>query len=580
MRVGSEMGTLLGRLRRDVRGNTLAIMAAALIPLIGMIGSGVDMTRVYMAQNRLRQACDAGALAGRRLLNGTTVTADLRNETLKYFDFNFPRSPTPFFGADSFVPTVTVPKQGTLTVSAQTKIPTTIMKMFGFTKLDITATCSATQDFVGTDIVLVVDMSGSMNCTPSAANCPEVEAVGSKMSALRSAATSLYDTLKPAQDQLHENNLRLRYGFVPYNATVNVGRIVYEKNPSFIKSGMHGYNTRVPRFRTETSTATNRTNKTQCDASNGRYQAIIGNILGNCTVTTTRTVLDGYNWRKEQIDVSQYITGATVNTPSTPGATSTWAGCIEERETDYIAVDGGTGTTAPSGAWDLNINHLPNSDATRWAPWWPEVTFRPSENQPETAPRYCASQASRLREYYNDRAAFTAYLNSLKPQGNTYHDIGMIWGARFISPTGIFASATPETNDPNDPDNPKKLRGFNVRKYIIFMTDGAMMPLLGGYTAYGVEDLDRRVIGPAGGSNNALSTRQMDRHLQRFRMACNAAKSQDAQVWVIAFATTLTQDMKNCASDESKAAGISTSAELIAKFQEIGSKIGSLRLSE
>ena len=63
-------------------------------------------------------------------------------------------------------------------------------------------------------------------------------------------------------------------------------------------------------------------------------------------------------------------------------------------------------------------------------------------------------------------------------------------------------------------------------------------------------------------------------------MACNAAKSQDAEVWVIAFATTLTNDMKNCASDPSKAAGISTSAELIAKFQEIGSKIGSLRLSE
>ena len=578
MRVGSDMATFLGRLRRDVRGNTLAIMAAALIPLIGMIGSGIDMTRVYMAQNRLRQACDAGALAGRRMLTGTTVTEDLRKETLKYFDFNFPRSPTPFFGADSFVPSVTVPKQGTLTVSAQTKIPTTIMKMFGFTKLDISATCSATQDFVGTDIVLVVDMSGSMNCTPGSTCSSNNEQSGSKMSALRAAATSLYDPLKPAQDQLHENNLRLRYGFVPYNATVNVGRIVYAKNPSFIKSGMHGYNTRVPRFRTETSTETKVISKAQCDAQNGSYQGFFGsNALGNCTITTTKTVADGYDWRKESLDVSQYITGATVNTPSTPGGKSTWAGCIEERQTDKVAIDGGTATTAPYDAWDLNINYLPDSNETRWAPWWPEVTFRPSSTSPATSGGACASQASRLREYYNARASFTAYLNSLKPQGNTYHDIGMIWGARFISPTGIFASATPETNDPNEPDNPKKLRGFNVRKYIIFMTDGKLEPITNGYTAYGIEDLDHRVTVPGGSS---LSTQQTARHLQRFRMACNAAKSQDAEVWVIAFATTLTNDMKNCASDPSKAAGISTSAELIAKFQEIGSKIGSLRLSE
>jgi Flp pilus assembly protein TadG len=82
--------TFLGRLRRDVRGNTLAIMAAAMIPLIAMIGSGIDTTRAYMAQNRFRQACDAGALAGRKLLVGTTVSDAVRNEATKYFRFNFP----------------------------------------------------------------------------------------------------------------------------------------------------------------------------------------------------------------------------------------------------------------------------------------------------------------------------------------------------------------------------------------------------------------------------------------------------------------------------------------------------------
>ena len=48
----------LSRLVRDSRGNTLAIVGAALIPLTAMIGSGVDMSRAYMAKTRLQMACE------------------------------------------------------------------------------------------------------------------------------------------------------------------------------------------------------------------------------------------------------------------------------------------------------------------------------------------------------------------------------------------------------------------------------------------------------------------------------------------------------------------------------------------
>ena len=173
-----------------------------------------------------------------------------------------------------------------------------------------------------------------------------------------------------------------------------------------------------------------------------------------------------------------------------------------------------------------------------------------------------------------------SYIKDLKPLGGTYHDIGVIWGARFISPDGIFASATPETNDQNDPDNPKKLRGFSVRKYMIFMTDGDMSPYLDVYTTYGAEERDKRVLGTSTGNANQLAAEQLQRHLQRFRMACNAAKSQNVQLYVIAFSTTLTTDMQNCATTPAMASGISTASALIAKFQEIGSKIGSLRINQ
>ena len=50
----------LRRLARDRTGNTLAIMASGIIPLIAMVGGAVDMSRAYLASSRLQQACDAG----------------------------------------------------------------------------------------------------------------------------------------------------------------------------------------------------------------------------------------------------------------------------------------------------------------------------------------------------------------------------------------------------------------------------------------------------------------------------------------------------------------------------------------
>src|SRR3546814_20633291 len=59
---------ILVRLYHNQAGNTLAIVAAAVLPLMGLIGGGVDMSRIYLTMSRLQQACDAGALAGRKTI--------------------------------------------------------------------------------------------------------------------------------------------------------------------------------------------------------------------------------------------------------------------------------------------------------------------------------------------------------------------------------------------------------------------------------------------------------------------------------------------------------------------------------
>jgi hypothetical protein len=153
-----------------------------------------------------------------------------------------------------------------------------------------------------------------------------------------------------------------------------------------------------------------------------------------------------------------------------------------------------------------------------------------------------------------------SYVNGLRAEGSTYHDIGMIWGARMLSHAGIFA------------DSPTTFAGMPVAKHIIFMTDGELAPSSFTYSSYGVEFMDQRVTG-------AVDAPQLyARHLQRFRMACNQAKSMNMSVWVIAFGTGLTQDMTDCASNAQQAVSASNRQQLIDRFTLIGQNIGALRL--
>jgi hypothetical protein len=98
----------------------------------------------------------------------------------------------------------------------------------------------------------------------------------------------------------------------------------------------------------------------------------------------------------------------------------------------------------------------------------------------------------------------------------------------------------------------------------------------GIYAFQGIERNDQRVSGMSNPSESELN----GRHMQRFKMVCNAAKSMNVSIWVIAFGTTLTTEMRDCASNANQASTISDRDQLIARFRQIGSNIGALRLTQ
>ncbi|MET0180073.1 MAG: TadE/TadG family type IV pilus assembly protein [Novosphingobium sp.] len=321
------------------------------------------------------------------------------------------------------------------------------------------------------------------------------------------------------------------------------------------------------------------------------------------TVVTTHTTRYAWtgNWRYKPLtlDTSAYrsfsalslVTGiaSTAYAPSsgwfdvqalarlspTTGLTTTsytWGGCIEERETARSA----TMNPVPSGATDLDINSAPTSEPTRWKPYFGGAEFHRGnsnlvslttttdiDNLGEACP-------SPMRVFENVDVSnpttvptwLNTYLNDLDATGNTYHDIGMIWGGRLASPRGIFAAVVN--------DEPER----SISRNLIFMTDGDMDPTLDLYSAYGVERFDNRVA-PSGASDATLTSY----HNARFLAACRAAKAEGYTVWVIGFGTSVTSQMTECSSG-GRAYLSNNSAELTATFRFIASQVADLRLNQ
>src|SRR3546814_7926758 len=186
---------------------------------------------------------------------------------------------------------------------------------------------------------------------------------------------------------------------------------------------------------------------------------------------------------------------------------------------------------------------------------------------------YACPREARLLQVWSSVSTFDDYVDSLTPSGNTYHDIGLLWGARLMSPTGIFAS-----------DNAFTPNGGQIQRHLIFMTDGDTNSGYTDYAAYGFPPLDRRSISDAYSATDSGRIKNAfdDQINARYSALCTAVKNMNITLWVISYGSvsgsTATR-LQNCASPGRFYAAASSS-DLIAQFQQIASEISDLRLTE
>jgi len=198
----------LSRLLRSIRlfgnsqrGNVAITFGLLLLPIIGAVGAAVDYSRANAVKVSLQSALDATTLALSKTAAGMDSAA-LQSSALKYFQANFTNP-----AASSLAVTATYNSQNgtSLTVNGSVEVPTIFMGIFGFNKINLTASNTAKWGNSRLRVALVLDNTGSM-------------ADSGKMAALQTATKNLLGQLQSAATV----NGDVYVSIVPFVKDVNV----------------------------------------------------------------------------------------------------------------------------------------------------------------------------------------------------------------------------------------------------------------------------------------------------------------------------------------------------------------------
>lgn len=452
-----DMKKMLFKLRHFGAETTaaVAIVFALSIPMfIGAAGVAVDLAQAYNVKNRLANAVDKAALAA----GSTTGTAEeIETQVNNFITANYPEGSL----GDTFDVDVVL-GDGTVTVSASARVKTSFMSIMGTEYLDVHQETVVKRELGGVEVVLVLDVTGSM--------------AGNNISALRTASTNFLNIMFSRIDDPEY----LKIGIVPFSASVNVGSYGLGLNP------------------------------------------------------------DGSAYDTGFVDhpaTDDYINPASnINYNSgTSGTTNHWRGCILER----------------GGGDDVTDDASPNWEMYRYpricGSYYSNGTCRSySNNNPN---RGCTN--NRLVPLTNNQTALQNAINGLQATGNTYINVGLVWGWRVISPTYPFTEGAAYDD-------------VDWSKTIVLMTDGDNVPY-NQYSAYG--------------SYPGLSDNNLD---SKVTTVCNNVKAQGVTLYTITFQSGISNStrtlFRNCATKEEFYFDAPSNQDLVEVFENIANQLSQLHI--
>lgn len=189
---------------KNSHGGTITLVALSAVPMVAFVGVGVDASRGYMVKSRLSAALDAAALAGGRVFHSPERNDDIR----MFFKANFPDG---YMGTTVDGPLITVDQENErIALNASAEFDTSFMSILGFDTLTVSSEAEIERAKSPLDVVLAIDMSGSMGSGGGGGM--------TRIAAARQAAKTLTNILYGNEP----NSEYIRIGVVPWNAKVNV----------------------------------------------------------------------------------------------------------------------------------------------------------------------------------------------------------------------------------------------------------------------------------------------------------------------------------------------------------------------
>lgn len=174
------------------------IIFAMLFPALMLSGAlAIDLANAYNVRNKLAQALDKAALAA---ASSTGDQEELIEIAERFVAANFNDG-----GLGTIAEIDVQFIDNKLNITARARVDMLLMKYFGQDFLNVRASTEVTRELSGIEVVLVLDVTGSM--------------AGTNIAALRTASTEFVNTMF---EEVSDPDL-LKIGIVPYSSSVNVG---------------------------------------------------------------------------------------------------------------------------------------------------------------------------------------------------------------------------------------------------------------------------------------------------------------------------------------------------------------------
>lgn len=513
--------TSLRAFARETGGSVAILFGVALIPLLIGVGVAVDYGRALIVRERMADAADAAALAIGSWpgLN----EAELSAKAQQFFDANYPPTEIGTVGK------VDVKLAGDdISVSVSGQVPTTFMKLANFDALNVGVTNKITKKQRNIEVVLVLDITGSMNS-------------GGKLSAMKNAATKMVNTLfnnKSTSDTL-------KIGLVPFSAAVNVG--TDKQNSGWIDTATYPNNSAIA--------------KEDFAYTNGQNAFTLFNQLRNRDwAGCVRERAEPYELTDDPPASSAATKWAPYFAPDEPSASGNCSSSSSNSSytNDYLCdgsytnisscFNGETTTAAKRQCFTGKYNNITVSNSSKG----PQLNCSPSP----------------VMAMSNVRSTINNAINNLSAGGYTVIPAGLLWGWRLISPGAPFTEGSAY-------DDEKWI------KAIVLLTDGDNDVNAGNnshnesdYNAFGYAK--RGHLGNTSGSNAVatLNTKTLT--------VCNAIKAKEIQLYTIGFQVSSSAQnlLRSCATKPDMFYNSPSNQQLEVVFADIAQGLSELRIAQ